>query len=123
MNHTWVDSIKWILSYKLKVKNDPKQLITVKRIIDISEGILIKRYPKNMHLELSVFKTLQQLTRVGYLKKIRKGYKLNPKYQKPVKFKASKILKSKIGNVDLVFKNGVLIAKIHGWKIKLGGIE
>lgn len=119
-NH-WVKAIKHILSYKLKVTNNPRKLITVDRILNVAENYLIKKFPKNHNISSSVFNTLQKLTKSQYLKKCKTGWHYNPKRTKPQIYLPSRHITSKFGKDSIITIEGDKIIVItEGVKFRLG---
>lgn len=121
---SWCDAIKYLIQYRIKATTHTRRIITVKRVLDVGESYLFERFPDNNNIDASIKKTLNKLTQSGYLKRVKRGWKINTHYNKPLVALPVGIGKAKFGNVaiEIDLKNGLLYANLHGMRCKVAEV-
>ena len=116
---TWIKTIKYLLSYKLKVTTHTKRIITVKKLMQY-EDYLLKKYPNNNNIEVSIINTLKRLVKRGYLLEVKRGFKLNPNNDKVKQYLPTKNGTAWLGDCVIERVNNCLYANYYGHRFKIG---
>ena len=121
---SWHDVLKWVLIYRLKVTSHPRRWITIKAIHKHAEDYIYNKFPSNNNIDQSIYKTLQALTRTGFLIKTSYGWRYNKHFTKPLLALPVGIGAARLGNVaiQIDLKAGAIYENYHGHKIKIAEV-
>lgn len=125
--NSWDMALKHILVYKMKITKKLSTKITLKKVLKYGENYLLNKFPNNMNIDSGIIKSLNRLTKYGFLLKSKSGsipsYKLNQSYNQPKYFITNRLGKNvRLGDCALELFEGELYAITpNHYRIKLAG--